>query len=699
MSTIGTFDTFTTARLGIYAAQKGLSVTGNNISNINTTGYTRQSLDQVSMKTGGSDRYRSELDAHVGTGVLVKSISQTRDQYLDIRYRTQEASVGSMDTMVTGLNSLADILDEVGDGDNNGDGIIEAQINDLVEALENLNANAGHEDYDTLVRESASSLCTLLNSYSKRLTDVKENTVDQMYQEVDSINEILYNIRDLNSQIRKSEIHGDSALELRDDRNNLIDELSQYLKIDVTYSMEDLGGGQEVEKLTIRLGGANSTAYSGRGSDSALLVDGVYATQLSFAAEAEDEVLATASLDDAYTVGNFDQYTEPEDQYNIVLSELTDSKGRSWSETTAVSESEFEAALARVPVPATADAYEDCDETHVPASDTITIKEQDGTITTYTAVMPAGTATFDVRSAATYVKTTTTQNYMLNDNDLYGSLQSYRELLTEAGEFTTATAYSRDSGSTTKRGIPYYQESLDLLAQTLAEKLNALNTGYLTDTSGNYLKADGTFVTDASGNVINKDTLTDAQKAVLEDNTSGSVSLGGDLFSTVNGSSTITAENICVSTEWAKGTTRIVQSYETAVPSDASNNYGIPSTANDNIARFVALFSEKIDFYPSAVAASMDTTSMFSGTFQEMLTNMSGVLGDDIRSDQVLLNNYEAAATELDSSRESVSGVELNDEAMNLMTYQKAYAAACRLMTTLDEALDKLINGTGTVGL
>jgi flagellar hook-associated protein 1 FlgK len=113
----------------------------------------------------------------------------------------------------------------------------------------------------------------------------------------------------------------------------------------------------------------------------------------------------------------------------------------------------------------------------------------------------------------------------------------------------------------------------------------------------------------------------------------------------------------------------------------------------------VALFSEKIDFYPSAVAASMDTTSMFNGTFQEMLTNMSGVLGDDIRSDQVLLNNYEAAATELDSSRESVSGVELNDEAMNLMTYQKAYAAACRLMTTLDEALDKLINGTGTVGL
>jgi flagellar hook-associated protein 1 FlgK len=85
---------------------------------------------------------------------------------------------------------------------------------------------------------------------------------------------------------------------------------------------------------------------------------------------------------------------------------------------------------------------------------------------------------------------------------------------------------------------------------------------------------------------------------------------------------------------------------------------------------------------------------MFTGTFQEMLTNMSAILGNDIRSTSVLLDNYNAAATELDTSRSSVSGVDLNDEAMNLMTYQKSYSAACRLMTTLDEVLDKLINGT-----
>ena len=115
---IGTFGTFTTARLGIYAAQQGLSVVGNNIANINTTGYTRQVLDQVSLSVGGSDLYRSQFDAKVGSGALVRSINQIRDPYLDIRYRTEMARVGAMDKKLSGLNDIAAILDEIRNGEN-----------------------------------------------------------------------------------------------------------------------------------------------------------------------------------------------------------------------------------------------------------------------------------------------------------------------------------------------------------------------------------------------------------------------------------------------------------------------------------------------------------------------------------------------------------------------------------------------------
>ena len=54
---ITTFGAFTTARLGIYAAQKSLEVTGHNISNINTTGYCRQAVDQVSLRVGATNHY------------------------------------------------------------------------------------------------------------------------------------------------------------------------------------------------------------------------------------------------------------------------------------------------------------------------------------------------------------------------------------------------------------------------------------------------------------------------------------------------------------------------------------------------------------------------------------------------------------------------------------------------------------------
>ena len=86
---------------------------------------------------------------------------------------------------------------------------------------------------------------------------------------------------------------------------------------------------------------------------------------------------------------------------------------------------------------------------------------------------------------------------------------------------------------------------------------------------------------------------------------------------------------------------------------------------------------------------------MFTGTLEDMWLNMGTVLGDDMTIATTKLDNYYDAQVSLDTSRDSVSAVDFNDEAMNLMMYAKAYNAACRLMTTIDSVLDKLINNTG----
>ena len=76
-----------------------------------------------------------------------------------------------------------------------------------------------------------------------------------------------------------------------------------------------------------------------------------------------------------------------------------------------------------------------------------------------------------------------------DDNDFYGELQANREMLTEEGEFATgSTIQNIDESAAIKRGIPYYQKSLDLLAKKFAETYNKANQGYLVDQNGNYVK-------------------------------------------------------------------------------------------------------------------------------------------------------------------------------------------------------------------
>ena len=126
----------------------------------------------------------------------------------------------------------------------------------------------------------------------------------------------------------------------------------------------------------------------------------------------------------------------------------------------------------------------------------------------------------------------------------------------------------------------------------------------------------------------------------------------------------------------------------------------VGSSDNQNIIHILTLFDGKQEYRPRDVAPdAVANTPFFRGSFEEMFTNIEETLAQDVKSTETLLNNYDVTATELDVSRESFSGVDLNDEAMNLMQFQKSYSAACRLMTTLDQVLDKLINGTGVVGL
>jgi len=882
---IGTFGSFTQARLAIYAAQTGLTVTGNNISNVNTAGYTRQRLNQVSLYTAGSDRYYAEGDIRTGQGALVKSISQIRNPYLDIRYREENATVGYMNAQLEGLDAIRAVLDEVGKGDaskqEEGFGVLAKNISDLFEAVENLVDQTGQQEYDNSVKAVAQNLTNRLHSYAARLEEIKDDTITQIHEDVDTINGILTSIRTLNEEIRKSEIHGDPALELRDERNRQIDELSGLIDIDVTYSEEEISAGLSVEKLTIRLGNANPDGAVE--TDESLLVDGVFCAQLRLEqvpqereidlydkttwpyadadghpvmtkAEAALVEKANPALKDDPTAPRYldkdgnptDDPTKaalvpkPNDQpptayvrylkangeatdkaeeaklvdnpnYNFTITALKNKIGELHYSTNK---------YAKETVLGTDDSVK-VDETAAPATppakvkvadlfgknqNTVTITEEDKpglkdtTITIYTRVQarddhgkPLMDPNDNTKPLYTYTKQVFEQvisrPVALDDNDLGGELQGLRELLTEKGSFTdtdvisgavTEGAYrTADENAGGKRGIQYYQRSLDLLANQFAKIFNDANQGFRMDSSGNYItkaldktgKEIGVPITVNAGGkdeAVNKDwgsMSADAREEILnqvgitgttitdvmdgskitgvtvdgktfqstdilnaflkgqtyskttgkfepenrEDilNEDGTVKTpgwgdkakgifdGAVLFSNSNDSDDTThinASNIAISKTWFT-TPSLVCSF-TCGPGELEP----PSGQSDNISHMGYLLNtQKWDFVPNTLLTTQDASDevMFNGTVFQMWNDIGSTLGQDQSYTETELETAYQSALAIDTERDSVSSVDFNDEAMNLMMYAKSYNAACRLMTTIDSVLDKLINNTG----
>lgn len=776
---MATFGEFTVARLGMIASQMAMNVTGQNISNINTMGYTRQQLDQYSFITNGSGLYHSNSSANVGSGVMLAGVSQLRDPYLDIRFRKEMASVGSTDATLNVLDQLQSVINNV-----NKEGIV-TQLQDLFGRISELANHVGEQEFETLMRESAQDLCTLLNANASKLQQVYDNMIQQYDEDVQDANNILTKIQELNEQIRIADINGDSALELRDQRNTLIDSLSEYMKIDVTYGKEDVGAGFEVEKLTIKMVNAET------GKPGQTLIDGISRADLTLT-DSEEMLLNIGELFDPDGI----QTSDTNSRFTI--------SGLRFDDTAVDGSQTIAVKYGGADVPITFSV--------VAGNSTATLNnlraELEATFNDYTVERTASGISMvskgkgagavditgmelDANADISFSSQKATPAVVSNEGDIkngmgYGALESTRQMLVGAGEFSTVDGYENI------RGIPYYMRSLDMLANKLATEMNRVNT------------------TDADGNSMVDKTINGVDNPNYVEGAGNLFVAAGD--NPDNPTKLITAANISVSEKWQKGETTIVPSTKP----DAV------STENDNINRFLNILNEAYsykatdvvrpnntsftsgaltqdgtvaagtalkaqityldsmnqkhtvevefnagadadvtlanlqaaiagkteldDFTPvvdttgdkiimtatngdvsngelcsmvtdiqitgaddqPAAGLTMDagtidagevtTANIYTGNIESGYSNMEGVLGSHINTTSTIYETYATAADEINTSRDSVSGVDLNDEGINLLQYQKSFAAACRLMTALDEAMDKVINGMGVVG-
>lgn len=243
-----TFLGYKTANSALRVSQNLLDVVGQNMSNVNTKAYTRQRLDINSVSYSSSNIKFGNAGVMIGQGVKTSGVSQYRDAFLDLRYRTESAKSGNEKVQLDALSDLESVFDEISmDG-------MDAQFSDFVKKLQSLTSSPSDPVIEGVVRTSASMLCQMFNDYSQRINTVKNQQTNYLQEGgVVKVNQLMKNISSLNKQIKEDNISGNPALELNDKRNMLIDELSSYVDVDVKLTPLSIGGRKEIDILSINL--------------------------------------------------------------------------------------------------------------------------------------------------------------------------------------------------------------------------------------------------------------------------------------------------------------------------------------------------------------------------------------------------------------------------------------------------------------
>ena len=218
---------------GLQTSQNSLNTTAHNVSNAENKGYVRQ---QILQATNVYNTIKKDKDAvsdqQIGLGVVYAKTRQVRDVFLDNTYRRESGRQGFYQVSVDALEEIECLLDEM-----NGESFQEA-IQDLWTSVQELAKDPSSAVTQGLFVERCSEFLARGQSVYEGLCDYQSSLNSQVNSLVDTVNDYAERIKTLNDQIRNIECGGfEEANDLRDERNQLLDELGSIASI--SYS-EDL---------------------------------------------------------------------------------------------------------------------------------------------------------------------------------------------------------------------------------------------------------------------------------------------------------------------------------------------------------------------------------------------------------------------------------------------------------------------------
>ncbi len=218
-------------KTGLHASKKSLEVTGHNIANANTEGYSRQKVNQSTNIPLTQDGLMT------GTGVRVKSITRVNDKFVEKRLRDTLSNGEYYNNRADQLGQVEEIFNEI---DNDG---LNKVLNRFFNSFRDLANQPDNETVRSVVRDNAMLVVKDFKRIRGSLDMVSNNINNKVERDVADINREIESIAKLNTKIRELEAIHEETGDLRDQRDNSIKVLSEIVKI---HTYEDERGNYNV---------------------------------------------------------------------------------------------------------------------------------------------------------------------------------------------------------------------------------------------------------------------------------------------------------------------------------------------------------------------------------------------------------------------------------------------------------------------
>lgn len=631
-----TFLGLNTGLSGVNHYQAALNTTAHNVSNADTKGYSRQ---YVCSQASQALRLRASYGM-MGTGVNTTGIDQARNVYYDTKYRLANSRCSEYVGAKEQLSQLESYLNE-----QKAETGYTKLLAKMDAAMQTLAGSPSDAAFRTQFIESVKSFTDLINETTTNYQNTQEDINSEIAIHVDTINSISSKIYALNQQIRNIETRHGNANDLRDQRELLVDQLSELVNVTVVETPILYGTGKDAVD-------SGATRYEVR-IGNATLVDDMECRQLTVVAR--EEKINQNDIDGLYDVYWKGLNNTVGDKFNFNSGNITGRVRGLLDIRDGNNNNPFSGTITKM-------------ENGTLNGSIAEIQLKEGISLNKLNLPPEGTITLNCK-----------EYYYEGWDAVYdadGKLNTFTfknlTIISDTGKRIPADLNAAfDIGKEASvgerincKGIPYYMTQLNEFVRTLSKYMNDIFTKGA-DANGEEA-AERDFLT--ASDIYGKDFILTATAKAKEDAGDNRLSSGDSSYYR------LTAGNWGVNQSVVADQSKLVVSYKKDI--DRGD-------------------LEAKDILMDMIAGMTDQNLYSQGTVTQFLQAVTTSLAVDTLKYDSFSKNMGEVTNATNKQRLSVSSVDSNEEGANLFMYRQGYNLACKVISVMNEVYDKLINETG----